>query len=58
MYYSASSVAATRLNCSYICYNFDLRGYVPGAVLRLPDSMELFYSTLGIKIHSPLRPVE
>lgn len=32
-----------RLNCSCICYGFDLRGYVPGAVLRLPDSMELFY---------------
>lgn len=43
MYYSASSIAAPRLNCSCICYGFDLRGYVPGAVLRLPDSMELFY---------------
>lgn len=43
MYYSASSVAAPRLNCSCICYSFDLRGYVPGTVLRMPDSMELFY---------------
>lgn len=33
-----------RLNCSCICYGFDLRGYVPGAVLRLTDSMKLLYA--------------
>lgn len=44
MYYSASSVAAPRLNCSCICYGFDLREYVPGAVLRLTHSMKLLYA--------------
>lgn len=33
-----------RLNCLCICYGFDLRGYDPGAVLRLTDSMKPPYA--------------